>query len=32
MYNGHWHTHIKDLVIAGKHKVNSLVSLYIVHV
>ena len=26
-YNGHWDTHIKDLVIAGKHKVSSLLRI-----
>ena len=26
-YNGHWDTHIKELVIAGKHKVNSLLKI-----
>ena len=26
-YNGHWDAHIKDLVTAGKHKVNSLLRI-----
>ena len=26
-YNGHWDTHIKELVIAGKRKVNSLLKI-----
>ena len=26
-YNGHWDTHIKELVTAGRHKVNSLLRI-----
>ena len=28
---GHWDTHIKELVIAGKRKVNSLLKILIIH-
>ena len=27
LHNGHWDTHVKDFVIAGKHKINSLLRI-----